>query len=111
MPAKRLLRSRDQRFRILFQEHPQPMWILNSTGEQFLEVNAAACKLYGYSAAEFSSLTPGGVQSPEDARRFLEEVHSPVRPAASEWRHHTKDGRWIAVEIALHRSEERRVGK
>jgi two-component system cell cycle sensor histidine kinase/response regulator CckA len=33
---------------------------------------------------------------------FLAELHNPVRPAASEWRHRTKDGRRIEVEIALH---------
>src|ERR1039457_2685674 len=101
MPAKRLLRSRDKRFRILFQEHPQPMWILDSDG-QHLEVNAAACNLYGYSAAEFATMTVGDIQSPDDARRFLTELHNPARPAASEWRHRAKDGRWIEVEIALH---------
>ena len=77
------------------------MWILDSDG-QHLEMNAAACNLYGYSPAEFASLTVADLQSAEDARRFLAERHSPVRPAASEWRHHTKDGRWLDVEIALH---------
>jgi PAS domain S-box-containing protein len=65
-------------------------------------VNAAACNLYGYSPAEFAKLTAADLQSPEDARRFLAELHNPARPAASEWRHRTKDGRWIEVEVALH---------
>jgi hypothetical protein len=39
MPAKRLLKSRDKKFRILFEEHPQPMWILDPNGPQFLAVN------------------------------------------------------------------------
>jgi signal transduction histidine kinase len=47
-------------------------------------------------------MTVGEIQSPEDAGRFLAELHNPVRPAASEWRHRTKDGRRIEVEIALH---------
>ena len=102
MPPKRLLRSRDKRFRILFEEHPQPMWILDAGGQQFLEVNAAACNLYGYSPEEFAHLTLGDLQSPEDARRFLTELQGPARPTARDWRHHTKDGRWIDVEIALH---------
>ena len=77
------------------------MWILDSNG-QHLEANAAACSLYGYSPDEFAELSVGDIQSPDDARRFLAELHNPARPAASEWRHHTKDGRWIDVEIALH---------
>jgi len=77
------------------------MWILDSDG-QHLEANGAACKLYGYSAEEFANLSVGDIQSAEDTRRFLSELHNPSRPAAIEWRHHTKDGRWIDVEIALH---------
>ena len=74
------------------------MWILDPNG-QHLEANAAACALYGYSAEEFAQLSIGDIQSSEDTRRFLAELHSPARPAASEWRHHTKDGRWIDVEV------------
>jgi len=78
------------------------MWILDANGQR-LEANAAACALYGYSPEEFAQLSVGDLQSPEDTRRFLGELQNPARPAASEWRHHTKDGRWIDVEIALHR--------
>jgi two-component system, cell cycle sensor histidine kinase and response regulator CckA len=78
------------------------MWILDSNG-QHLEANAAACTLYGYTPDEFSNLSIGDIQSSDDARCFLAELHNPARPAASEWRHHTKDGRWIDVEIALHK--------
>lgn len=77
------------------------MWILDSNG-RYLDVNAAACKLYGYSPADFSNLTVGDLQSEEDTRRFLAELRSAAGAAASEWRHHTKDGRWIDVEIAFH---------
>jgi hypothetical protein len=102
MPAKRLLKSQDRKFRLLFAEHPQPMWILHSATGQFLEVNAAACQLYGWSRTEFAAMTLGDVQSGEDVRRFLDDLRNPNRPAASEWRHRTSSGRWIEVEIALH---------
>lgn len=80
------------------------MWILDSNG-QHLEANEAACKLYGFTHEEFALLSTADLQSPEDARRFLTELNNPARPAASEWRHRTKDGRWIDVEIALHHIE------
>jgi len=102
MPVNRLSKSRDRRFRLLFAELPQPMWILGREGHQFLDVNAAACNLYGYSAEEFCGMTLADVQNGEDARRFLAELRSPDRPAASEGRHRTKSGRGIEVEIALH---------
>ena len=102
MSSKRLLKSRDQKFRLLFAEHPQPMWILDVDGRHFLEVNTAACTLYGYSRDQFCNLTLADVQSEEDAHRFLAELHSPTRPAASEWRHRAQNGRGFEVEIALH---------
>jgi two-component system cell cycle sensor histidine kinase/response regulator CckA len=77
------------------------MWIVDSNG-QFAGVNAAACNLYGYSPAEFSEMTVSDLQTADDARRFLGELHGPAGPAASDWRHRTRDGRWIEVEIALH---------
>ena len=101
MAAKRLLKNQDKKFRLLFEEHPQPMWILASTGEKFLAVNSAACRLYGYSPEDFSGLSLADLQAPEDARRFLSELRSPGHPPG-EWRHRTRDGHWIEVEIALH---------
>ena len=102
MPAKRLLKSQDKKFRILFEDHPQPMWILDPSGQRFLGVNAAARKLYGYSTIEFTHITMGDLQSAEDARRFLSHFHDKVGAAAIEWRHRTKDGQWLEIEIALH---------
>src|ERR1035437_7583105 len=102
MPVKGILRNTDKKFRLLFEQHPQPMWILDSQTLGFLEVNAAACALYGYSRAEFSNATLAAVQVPGEAARFLGELHSSDRPAASAWRHRTKSGRLIDVEVALH---------
>jgi two-component system, cell cycle sensor histidine kinase and response regulator CckA len=98
----RFLNSQDKKFRLLFEEHPQPMWILDAGTQNFLEANTAACTLYGYSRDEFSHLQLTDLQEPHEAKRFLEELHSPARPAASPWRHLTKAGRLIDVEIATY---------
>jgi signal transduction histidine kinase/ActR/RegA family two-component response regulator len=42
------------------------------------------------------------VEAPEEAGRFLEELHSAARPAASAWHHRDCGGRLIDVEIAVH---------
>ena len=102
MPAKRILKSRDRKFRLLFAEHPQPMWIVDAGSRRFLEVNAAACHLYGYSRAEFRKMNLADVQSGEDNGRFPAGLRGPGRPAASEWRHRTRSGLWIEVEMAMH---------
>ncbi|HUI55993.1 MAG TPA: ATP-binding protein [Bryobacteraceae bacterium] len=102
MPAKRLLRDKDKKFRLLFAEHPQPMWILDAQSHELVAVNAAALSLYGYSPDEAPTLTLAAIQSPEETRRFFAQLHDPKRPAASAWRHRTKSGRLIDVEIEAH---------
>jgi len=78
------------------------MWILDAATQEFLEANAAACALYGYAREEFLHLHLTALQEPHEARRLIEELRSPTRPAASPWRHHTKGGRLIDVEVAMH---------
>src|ERR1035437_8396277 len=89
MPAKRLLRDKDKKFRLLFEEHPQPMWIFDAESQKILEANPAAAALYGYSRDEFRAMT-------------LADIQGPARPAASAWRHRTASGRMIDVELAVH---------
>ncbi len=98
MPARRLLRDKDKKFRILFRENPQPMWVFEAETQKVLEANAAACALYGYSADEFRKMTLAGIQDEEEARRFASGSGGKV----SAWRHRTKSGRTIDVEIAVH---------
>jgi len=102
MPVKRLLANKDRKFRLLFEEHPQPMWIVDAATAEFLAANAAACALYGYTGEEFTSMTLDAVEAPEEAGRFLEELHSAARPAAGAWHHRDCGGRLIDVEIAVH---------
>src|SRR5688572_23135827 len=44
-------------FKLLFQNHPVPMWIYDLDTLGFLEVNDAAIQKYGYTRAEFLALT------------------------------------------------------
>ena len=89
MPAKRLLRDKDKKFRLLFEEHPQPMWIFDPESQKILEANPGAAALYGYSRDEFRAMP-------------LADIQGPAHPAASAWRHRTASGRMIDVELAVH---------
>ncbi len=102
MPVKRLLANQDRKFRLLFEEHPQPMWIVDAATGEFLAANAAACGLYGYTSQEFTGMTLDAVETPEEAGRFLEELRNTARPAAGAWHHRDCRGRLIDVEIAVH---------
>jgi hypothetical protein len=104
MPAKRPLKDRsqdqDKKFRLLFEDNPQPMWVLDPQTRRILEANAASSALYGYSQDEFRSMTLSDVQSGEESLDFPEELTSPISTTPSAWRHRTKSGRMIDVEIA-----------
>src|SRR5215469_4429736 len=101
MPAKNLLRDQDRKFRLLFQDHPQPMWLFNAEQRQIVEANQAAAKLYGYSTDEMHSMPMTEIQSASDLERFISETRH-NRPAREIWRHRTQSGRAIDVEIAVH---------
>src|ERR1700722_16846032 len=95
----------DIRFRILFTDNPQPMWVFDVKTLFFLEVNDAAVAHYGYSRDEFLGMRLTDIRPPEDVPRLLEELaraeigfqHSGA------WKHLLKDGRQINVEIISHK--------
>jgi two-component system, cell cycle sensor histidine kinase and response regulator CckA len=102
MPAKRLLKDKDKKFRLLFQENPQPMWVFDAESLNILEANAAATALFGFTAAEFRSMTLADMQGEEEARGFSEWLRQPEHPTLSAWRHCTKGGCLIDIEMAVH---------
>jgi PAS domain S-box-containing protein len=100
MPAKQLLHQKDRKFRLLFEESPQPMWVVDAETQRFVEANAAASNLYGYDTDEFRNLTLRDIQTAEEAARLLAEMDHARHPGPTVWRHRTKDGRVIDVEIS-----------
>ena len=55
--AERALRESEEKYRYMFANNPQPMWIYDLESLAFLEVNSAAIHHYGYSREEFLSMT------------------------------------------------------
>jgi len=103
MPAKDLLKQNDAKFRLLFEDNPLPMWVFDRETLQFLEANHAAVAHYGYSLAEFLSMTLADIRPPEDVARLKDTVARASGLALSgQWRHRLKDGRPIDVEVASH---------
>ena len=98
MPAKQL-KEKNKEFRLLFEDNPQPMWVMDPQNRKFLAVNRAAARLYGYSQAEFHEMGLKDLQTEEEPR--------PPRPNGQEgaplvtWRHRTKVGRILDVEMAV----------
>ena len=103
MPPKDLLKQRDAKFRLLFEDNPLPMWVFDRQTLQFLEANQAAVVHYGYTHDEFLGMTVADIRPPEDVERLKDTVARASGLALSgQWRHRLKDGRLIDVEVASH---------
>src|ERR1700684_879869 len=102
MPVKQLFKDQDRKFRLLFEEHPQPMWVFDAESRRFVEGTQPAADLYGYSTEEFRSLALSDLQPEQEVQRFLEQLHDSPKTPPSTWRHRTKSGRAIDVEMAVH---------
>ncbi|MGB8166794.1 MAG: PAS domain S-box protein [Chthoniobacteraceae bacterium] len=90
-------------FRLLFHQHPLPMWVVDNQTLAFLAVNDAAVNLYGYSREEFLALTMDQIADPDESavepdRRGETPGPAPTTP----WRHRRKGGEILRVESTWH---------
>ena len=88
----------------LFESNPLPMWIYDLDTLQFLSVNQSAVVHYGYSRAEFLSMTIADIRPSQDVAALLaniEKVNNRL-DRAGVWHHLRKDGSLIFVEITSH---------
>jgi PAS domain S-box-containing protein len=80
---------------------PYPMWIFDHATLKFLEVNQAAVSRYGYSRSEFLNMTILDIRPSEDVLPLLRNaIQHPNASQAESWRHTTKKGEVIHVEIS-----------
>ena len=93
MSAKQLLQDKERKFRLLFEDHPQAMWVIDPTERKILEANAAAEVLYGHTRDQFRGMSLDAV--------LVSEGSGP--PSGGPRRHRTSNGRIIDVEMAQHR--------
>lgn len=102
--AEDALRVSEEKYRFMFANNPQPMWIYDLETLAFLEINEAAINHYGYSREEFLFMTLKDIRPPEDIAALLKDIEL-TRNAyylAGEWRHLKKSGELIFVEITSH---------
>jgi len=93
--------KRETQYRLLFEKNPQPLWVYDQRSLRFLAVNEAAVMKYGYSQSEFLSMTLMDIRPYEDVPAMLKST-LPARDSAHNagiWRHRTKDGQLIHVDI------------
>jgi len=97
---QKALEESEERYRLLFEVHPQAMWVVDANSLAFLAVNGAALGLYGYSREEFRTMTADQIRPPEDVaglRKAFEDRSADYRQRV--WRHRKKSGELIHVKV------------
>jgi two-component system, cell cycle sensor histidine kinase and response regulator CckA len=99
--AAELLSRSEESYRLLFEQHPSPMWVYDPESLRFLTVNEAAVDRYRFTREEFLGMTIDQIRPPEDvgALRQLIADAERQRVNAGVWRHRTKDGRDLDVLV------------
>jgi PAS domain S-box-containing protein len=95
--AAEALRKSEERYRLLFDWNPQPMWVIEQPSGRFLAVNEAAMRVYQYSREEFTHLLLRDLD--------VGELTAPITPStvSSRFRRHrTRSGKILNVEIISH---------
>ena len=96
-----------ERYSMLFDSNPQPMWVFDVDTLAFLEVNDAATRHYGYSRDEFLGMTIMDILPPEDApglHHGLERTDA-RRSDVALAQHQRKDGTIVDMELVSHEME------
>lgn len=95
--AQVALQVSEDRFRLLFQGIPLPLLVVDDLNRRILDVNDAACTLYGYTMGEFTNLTLPDLLPPAD--RPSAGLGSPIDTAALR-RQRLKNGSVIDVDVS-----------
>ncbi len=106
------LKQREHSFRLLFEQNPVAMWLLEPDSLQFLDVNLAATRQYGWSNDQFRAMTVFDVL-PADEQDALRELLA-LRQGSSGysgdriWRHRTESDSELFVQPFAELIEEDR---
>jgi two-component system sensor histidine kinase UhpB len=90
--ADEALRASEQKYKLLFERNPMPMWMFSLEGHRIIDVNEAATAHYGYSKEEFMAIGTGQ----------LWHADNPGIARSGLWKHKKKNGSLIDVEVIAH---------
>jgi PAS domain S-box-containing protein len=98
--GQKALEESEERYRTLFEVHPNPMWVVDAKTLSFLAVNDEAVRLYGYTREEFLSMTADQIRPEEDIAELIKAFQDRSRTYKQRiWRHKKKSGELMYVEI------------
>lgn len=99
---ERTLRTKRTEARLLFEDNPLPMLVYDPESLRFLDANAAAMRMYGYSLAEFQDRTIVDIRPEREQaalRDYLATNRDALRAVPGVWTHQRADGSTFKVEV------------
>ena len=105
--AEESVRKSEAMFRLLFSHTPLPMWVFDTETLQFLQVNEATTKTYGFSEQEFRGMSVRDIRPDADAPSFAAHVEEWKQDGRHQghWQHKRKDGKCFEVDVVSHKLE------
>ncbi len=101
--AEEALRDSEMRYRNLFENNPMPMFVVNLETLDFVAVNNAALRHYGYGQEEFTHLSLPAITHGADPMVVTRTFRSGAKSLdAGEWKHRKKSGEIIEVQLTAH---------
>jgi two-component system, cell cycle sensor histidine kinase and response regulator CckA len=102
--SREVAESAEQRYRLLFDRNPVPLWVYDLETLAFLAVNDAATSHYEFSREEFLGMTLRDIRPAEDLPALMESHRTgvPGLAASGIFRHRKRDGTLMRVEIRSH---------
>ena len=96
------LAESEQRYRVLFESSPLPMWLCDAESLMFFAVNHQAKHQYGYSQEEFLAMHASQIEaSQQQNTAFLGDAWRAAIPMTRR-RHRRRDGTAMDVEVTAH---------
>jgi diguanylate cyclase (GGDEF)-like protein/PAS domain S-box-containing protein len=98
--AEQRLRESEERYRKLFDGNPLPMWVYDFETLRFIEVNQAAERHYGYTRAEFLTMSIADIRPPDELPRMRQALDAlPPHIEGRLFWHRKKDGSIFEAEV------------
>jgi PAS domain S-box-containing protein len=99
--AEEELRSSEQKYKLLFDSNPLPLWMIDKDDLSIIAVNEAAANLYGYTKDELLKMNVKALRVKEDRELQLEGYKEELDSSTDTRiiRHVRKDGSTMFVQI------------
>ncbi|MFT3696571.1 MAG: response regulator [Kofleriaceae bacterium] len=101
-----MLRTSEERHRLLFDANPLPISVVDAETRTFLAVNDAMVRTYGYSREEFLALTVDALALPDELDMMIAGIQDASPDAIRRVgvrRHRCKGGAIVDMDLTVHR--------